>query len=287
LERRVLGRTNLEVSVFGFGGFLLNGTSAAEASEIVAEAVERGINYFDVAPSYGNSESRLGPALEEHRDRVVLACKTQKRTREEAAAELRSSLATLRADHFDVYQLHALDNPDEIKVALGPGGALEAILEARDQGLVRYIGFSAHHQQSALALMERFDFDTVLFPVNWVYWLKGNAGRAVVHGAAAHNRGVIAMKALAHRKWRKEEESTCPNCWYRPLDSDPELASMALRFALSQPVHVAVSPADAGMLRLGIDLLDRYKPITDDEVEALQRRAQLLEPIFSTSTDDH
>jgi aryl-alcohol dehydrogenase-like predicted oxidoreductase len=157
MERRALGKTGQELSIVGFGGIVVMNVEPPKASRLVSEAVDRGVNYFDVAPSYGNAEERLGPALAPYRDRAFLACKTGKRGKEEAAQELRQSLARMQTDHFDLYQLHALTSMEEMEQALGPGGALEAFLEARDAGLIRYIGFSAHSVETALAAMDRFD----------------------------------------------------------------------------------------------------------------------------------
>src|SRR5690348_773023 len=139
MQRRPLGKTGEELSIIGFGGIVVSGMAQPDADAIVAEAFDRGINYFDVAPSYGDAEERLGPALEPYRDRVFLACKTGKRDREGAAAELRASLRKLRTDHVDLYQLHALAKPEDVAQAFGPGGALEAFQEARQQGLTRFL----------------------------------------------------------------------------------------------------------------------------------------------------
>lgn len=138
-------------------------------------------------------------------------------------------------------------------MALGPDGALGAFREAKDEGLIRFIGFSAHNEEAALRLMERFDFDTVLFPINWAYWLTGRRGEEVLRWAGGRNMGRIAMKALARRPWRDGEEKAKADfskCWYRPIYDDPEMASLALRFTLSRDVHVALSPGDVRMLRL-------------------------------------
>src|SRR5438105_1550464 len=142
IPKRAYGNTGIELSIVGFGGVVVMGMEQGDADRIVKEAFDRGVNYFDVAPSYGDAEERLGPALEGIRERVFLACKTGKRTKTEAAEELRESLRKLRTDHFDLYQLHALSSLEEVETCFGPDGAIEAFLEARDSGLTRYLGFS-------------------------------------------------------------------------------------------------------------------------------------------------
>ena len=137
MEKRLLGRTGEQLSVVGFGGIVVTDEEPQAASRLVAQAVDRGINYFDVAPSYGNAEERLGPALEPYRSNVFLACKTGVRTREEAAASLSQSLQHLRTDHFDLYQFHGVSKMEEVEQILGPGGAMETFLEAREKGLIR------------------------------------------------------------------------------------------------------------------------------------------------------
>src|SRR4051794_7840700 len=247
MERRPLGKTGQELSIVGFGGIVVMNAEPAEASRVVAEAVDRGVNYFDVAPSYGNAEERLGPALEPHRDRVFLACKTGKRTRDEAAAELRESLRRLRTDHFDLYQLHGMTTQADLETATGPGGALEAFVAARDEGLIRHIGFSAHNVDVALELMERFPFASILFPVNWTEYFNAGFGPQVVERAVQKGVGRLCLKAMARQKWPEGADKTAwPKCWYEPC-TDPAEASLALRFTLSQPVTAAVPPGEASL----------------------------------------
>lgn len=283
MEKRILGRIGREASIFGFGGVVVMGMEQSEANSVVAEAIDGGITYFDVAPSYGDAEERLGPALMPYREKVFLACKTIKRTKKEVEEELASSLRRLRTDHIDTYQMHALDKKEDIDTALGRGGALEAFIEAREKGLIRYIGFSAHTEEGALRLMDEYDFDSILFPINWVYWLKGGVGEKVLEKARSRNMACIAMKALAHRRWREGEERSYPNCWYRPIFDDPKLAELALRFTLSQPVHVAISPGDIRMLRLGMKICERFTPISSEELAFLSRAAEGLSPIFTVA----
>ena len=157
MQKRILGKTGEELSIIGFGGLVVCGTEQSEANAIVSEAIDKGVNYFDVAPSYcgGQAEERLGPALKEFRKAVFLACKTGKRDKEGAAAELHQSLKKLQTDYFDLYQLHAMTTEDDLQKAMGPGGAIETFVEAKEQGLVRYLGFSAHSAEIALSEVYR------------------------------------------------------------------------------------------------------------------------------------
>jgi aryl-alcohol dehydrogenase-like predicted oxidoreductase len=189
MQKRTLGKTGEQLSIIGFGGIVVTGVEPAEAERAVREAFDRGINYFDVAPSYGNAEERLGPALVGLREQVFLACKTGERTKAGAARELRESLRRLKTDHFDLYQLHAMTTPADLETAMGAGGAIEAFIEAREQGLARYLGFSAHSVETALALIDRFDFDTILFPINWVNYFQANFGPQVIEKARGKGMG--------------------------------------------------------------------------------------------------
>jgi len=280
MEKRKLGRTNERLSIVGFGGIIVMNEEPASASRIVAQAIERGINYFDVAPTYGNAEERLGPALEPYRESVFLACKTTKRTKEEAAAELHQSLRRLRTDHFDLYQLHAVTKLEEVDQIMGEGGAIEAFVEAREQGLVKHIGFSAHSEEAALVLLDRFNFDSILFPFNWVCWHQGHFGPRVLEKAQKKGVGVLALKTLAKRKWKEGETRKWPKCWYAPVES-PEEASLALRFTLSKPITASVSPSHAELLWWACDAAEQFKPLSEDEAAGIAEKSKSLEPIFS------
>ncbi len=279
MERRELGKTGEQLSIVGFGGIVVMNAEPAEASRLVAEAVDRGVNYFDVAPSYGNAEERLGPALEPYRDRVFLACKTGKRDKAGAAEELRTSLARLRTDHFDLYQLHALTSMEEMEQALGPGGAMEAFLEAREQGLIRHIGFSAHSVETALAAMDRFSFDSILFPTNYVLVYQANFGPQVVERAREKGVGRLALKAMARTQWADGQPRSFSKTWYEPI-ADPAEAELALRFTLSQPITAAIPPGEATLFRMALEIAERFRPLQAEETEELRRRANALQPIF-------
>jgi len=284
MEQRVLGKTGLKAGVFAFGGIVVMDTPQGEAGSIVAEAVDRGINYFDVAPSYGNAQNILGPALKPYRSKVTLACKTGAKTRAEAQKELENSLKLLETDYFDVYQLHGVE-PGDVDTVLGSGGAAEVLVAAKKKGLVRNIGITTHYDEVALKLMKAVDFDTLLFPINWACWLKNGLGRLALDEAAKRNMGRLAIKGLAYRA--KEQGDGYPKCWYRPIFDDPRLAELALRFTLSRDVHCAVSPGDVRMLRIGLSIVEKYNgappPLTPDELKELTEKAKQVENTIFTA----
>ncbi len=264
----------------GFGGIVVTNETPADSSRYVAEAVDRGVNYFDVAPAYGDAEERLGPALEPYRRDIFLACKTNKRDAAQAEQDFRSSLKTLRTDYIDLYQIHGIQTEQEVDAVLAPGGALSFFEELRRRGEIRHIGFSAHNEDAALRLLAAFPFDSVLFPVNWVTWHAGNVGPRIVQAAATRGTAVLALKALALQRWKEGEERTWSKPWYRPVSSAAE-AERGLRFTLSQPVVAAVSPGHMEHLRWACDAADRFTPLSEDEHDQLRREALEMEPIFS------
>ena len=280
IEKRSLGKTGEMLSMIGFGGIVVKDTNPGDASAVVKFAIDSGINYFDVAPSYGDAEIKLGPALEPYRKNVFLACKTTKRTKAESRAELEQSLKNLRTDHFDLYQFHAVTTLDEVNTILGPGGAMETYQEARKEGKIRFIGFSAHSVEAALALMDRFDFDTLLFPVNYGTWYAGNFGPQVLARAREKKMGILALKAMAKGEWPQGADKTkYPKCWYEPF-SDPEDVRMGLRFTLSHPVTAALTPGEEELFRLALSLSDRLQPLTDPDIKIIKEKALKSEPLF-------
>ena len=280
LERRALGRTGERLSILGFGGIVVMNAATKEASNRVAEAIDHGVNYFDVAPSYGNAEDMLGPALEPYRKHVFLACKTTERSRDGAQRELDRSLQRMRTDHFDLYQLHAVATRDDVEKIFAPGGALETFVAARKAGKVRFLGFSAHSVEAALELIGRHDFDTILFPTNFGTWHAGHFGPQVLAAAQAKQMGILALKAMARGPWPKEaKRDAYPKCWYEPL-SDPADAMMGLRFTLSHPVTAAIPPGDETLFKQALDLALRFSPLKDDEVRAIKEKALAGVPLF-------
>ena len=279
IEKRSLGKTGEKLSAIGFGGIVVNGATTAQASARVKEAIDYGVNYFDVAPTYGNAEEMLGPALKPYRKDVFLACKTVERRKEGARKELEQSLKYLHTDHFDLYQLHGVTSLEDVDTIFSEGGAMETFLEARKEGKVRFLGFSAHSVEAALALMDRFDFDTLLFPFNFATWYAGNFGPQVMEKAKEKGMGILALKAMARRRWEEGEKRTNSKTWYKPLSS-PEEASKGLRFTLSHPVTSAIPPGHEDLFSLALRLAVDFKPMDKEEIIEIKEMGLKTEPIF-------
>jgi predicted aldo/keto reductase-like oxidoreductase len=280
IEKRALGRTGEKLSMIGFGGIVVMDATTEQAAARVKEAIDHGINYFDVAPTYGNAQEMLGPALEPYRKDVFLACKTMERTKEGARKELEQSLEYMRTDHFDLYQLHAVTSMDDVETILAKGGAMETFLEAREEGKVRFLGFSAHSVEAALALMDRFDFDTILFPFNFATWYAGNFGPQVMQKASEKKMGILALKAMAWRPWEEGEEHTTGNkTWYKPLPT-PEEANQGLRFTLSHPVTAAIPPGHEDFFSMALALAKDFSPMNPEEIKAIKEKGLKTEPLF-------
>lgn len=279
MQTREYGSTGERLSIIGFGGIIVSGVEASEASRYVGEAYDRGVNYYDVAPTYGNAQEMLGAALAPYRKNAFLACKTTQRTAEGSRKELEESLRLLRTDRVDLYQMHSLNTEEDLATAMGPGGALETFTQAREEGKTRYLGFSSHSAEVALKLMDQFDFDSVLFPVCWVNYFRSGFGPQVIEKAESKGMGRLALKALAQGKVPEGERKKWTKCWYQPIE-EPVLADLALRFALSQPITAAVTPGEGHFLSMALDIADRFTPITEAEMAELERQAATRTPLF-------
>ncbi len=281
IPKRRLGKTGADLSIIALGGMLVMDTEQTFANNIVAEAFDRGINYFDVAPQYGNAQQKLGPALEPYRKRSFLACKTLMRDKDGAAEQLDDSLRKLRTDHVDLYQFHAVTTKEDVEKIFGPSGAMETYQAARKAGKIRFIGFSAHSVENALSMLDHYDFDTILFPINFVLFSQANFGPQVLARAREKGMGILALKSMAKTTWPEAQKQNHPNpkCWYQP-SALPEEASLGLRWTLSHPITAAVPPGDEKYFRLAMDVAQKFEPIKPEEEKALLARAQGVEPIF-------
>jgi aryl-alcohol dehydrogenase-like predicted oxidoreductase len=286
IARRPLGKTGEHLSMIGFGGIVVMDEDPTQSKNIVAEAVDRGVNYFDVAPSYGNAQERLGPALAPYRKNCFLACKTEGRTKDDSRKQLEESLRLLKTDHVDLYQFHALTKMSDLDKVLGPGGAMETMEAAKKEGKIRYIGFSVHSQETAVAAMDRYPFDTVLFPVNFVLFSQAKFGPQILAKAQEKNMGILALKGMAKTTWpaAKKKNHPEPKCWYQPA-AYPNEAALGLRWTLGHPITAALPPGEEKYFRLAMDVAQNYKPLEHHEEVALLSGAVGTEPIFHLGND--
>jgi predicted aldo/keto reductase-like oxidoreductase len=276
-----------KVSVVGFSGLGLTHDEQEVCTASVHEAFERGLNYYDVAPAYGKGtcETKLGLALQGlDRGRYYLACKTKKLDKDGARAELENSLKELRTDYFDVYQLHHLVKPADVQTALGPGGAVEMLVQAKQEGKIRAIGFSAHTTKAALAALRGFDFDTVMFPINYVEYYTRGFGVEVLALAKEKGTAVLSIKTMNAGAWPKGAERT-RKWWYRSLETQDDI-NLAYRWTLSLPgVVMGFPPSWMDLQAKAITAGMAYRPATEADAGKLQGMAKDCGSIFKREED--
>jgi aryl-alcohol dehydrogenase-like predicted oxidoreductase len=284
IARAPFGRTGHQSSRAIFGAAALSRVTQDEADRAVELVLDHGINHFDTAASYGDAELRLGPWMERIRGDVFLATKTGARTKAAARDELHRSLERLRTDRVDLWQLHNLVDADEWATALGPGGALEAAIEARDQGLVRFIGVTGHGVEVAQrhrAALERFPFDSVLLPYSYVLMRdRRYAADFEALAAACTERGVAlqTIKAITRRPWgdRTQDRAT----WYQPLE-DPDAIRLAAHWVLGRPEAFLNTVGDVAVLpRLLAEIETFAARPSEAAMQALVDR-EAMEPLFT------
>jgi aryl-alcohol dehydrogenase-like predicted oxidoreductase len=282
LPQRVLGRTGAKLSIVGFPGLALRHYEQDECTAGLHKAFARGVNYFDVAPAYGQGdcEIKMGIGLRGlDRGKYFLSCKTKMRDKAGAEEELNRSLERLKTDHFDLYQLHCLKHPDEVKQALGKGGAMETILKAKEDGRIKHIGFSAHTTKGALAAFGGFDFDTCMFPFNFVEYYAIGFGKPVIELAKKKNVGLIAIKPVSRGLWPEGMERN-PKWWYRPT-KDLRETGLAMRFTLGLDGMVTGIPISfLDILDTVIEACGEDRPNTAVEDKEIQQLALTCRSVF-------
>jgi aryl-alcohol dehydrogenase-like predicted oxidoreductase len=284
MEKRRFGGTGHMSTVAIFGAAAFYQSDQAEADTAMEQVIAAGVNHIDVAPSYGLAEERLGPWMARERDRFFLGCKTQERAREDATSELHRSLERLRIDRFDLYQLHAVTTMEELDQVTRPGGALEAILEARQAGLTHSIGITSHDVQAPIVLLEalrRFDFDSVLFPLNFVQYTDSAYRRnaeELLRQCQARDVGVMVIKAIARGPWGDRPKTY--NTWYQPFDEADHI-QQAVNFALSMGITGLCTAGDVNLLPMFLKACENFTPMTAAQQEALVARGTEYEPLFA------
>lgn len=289
MENRIFGRTGTKVSFVALGGCGPGWVDQEEADEAVKLAMDNGVNMIDVAPTYGQAETRLKPWIEKYRNHFFIAEKTLKRNKRGAQRQLNKSLERLGAKYFDLYQFHAVASMDELNQILGENGAMEAFKEAKETELIKHIGITAHEDvrvlQRALELSD--DFDTILMPVYVGAMVNPNPVndfRPVLQIAHEKNVGVTAIKAICKGRWKSESTrgQNKYNTWYEPLDTQ-ELVDQAVWFTLSQEGVTTYSlPCDVRLWPLIFDAIKRYRKLNNEEQEQVinMARDKRFKPLF-------
>jgi aryl-alcohol dehydrogenase-like predicted oxidoreductase len=284
METRRFGRSGHLSTVAIFGAAAFWDVDQDQADESMRLVMEHQVNHIDVAPSYGQAEERVGPWLQKERDRFFVGCKTMERTRTGAAAELARSLERLKIKSFDLYQIHAITSMAELDQVTQPGGALEAALQARDAGLTRYIGITGHGVDSPAIFceaLERYDFDSVLFPLNYVQYanpvFRRNSEK-LLGLCQARDVGVMAIKSITRGPWGTKTQKY--TTWYEPFD-DAQQIQQAVNFTLSQPVTGICTAGDIQILPKVLQACENFTPMPVAVQQKVIREGESLEPLFA------
>jgi len=290
MKYRDFGRTGMKISAVSYGGIVSAGNfEGAHCPEVdqkgsdryVAWAIERGVNYFDAAPSYGDTELQLGRSLRPYRDKVHLSCKTLERDRKGAEKELKESLKLLHTDYLDVYQLHCISSNYDVEAAFAPGGVMELMREVKEKGIARNIGFSAHDEDAAIAMIERYDFDSVLFPFNWFMHMERGMGSRLLKVAKEKNMGILCMKSMIECSWSVKERyaSKYPKSWCKPIDTEDEAFCVAaMKYALSLGVDTLIPPGNFDNFSFAVEHINEClaNPLNDADRAFLAEKLQTV-----------
>ena len=277
------GRTGHLSTRTTFGAAAFWSTPQKEADAVLDVLLAQGINHIDTAASYGEAEKRLGPWMPRHRDRFFLATKTEERTRQGARESLHRSLDLLHTDHVDLFQIHNLSDPQEWEIALGPGGALEAFVEARAQGLTRFIGITGHGLNIAglhRKALERFDFDSVLFPYSYILMQIPHYAadvEALLRVCRERNVAVQTIKGIARSPWHDRPHTR--NTWYEPLEDQADI-DKAVQWVLGNAFAFLNTAGDIRLLPKVLDAASRFTARPSDEEMRALLSEQAMEPLF-------
>jgi len=278
MDLRRLGKTGYRIAPVAFGGIINTNEAQADADRYVACGVERGVNYFDVAPTYGNAEERLGNALKPHRKNIFLACKTLRRDAAGSKEDLIQSLKLLQTDYLDVYQMHAIKRDADVDKAFASGGAMETLRRAKEEGVVRKLGITAHSEECALRCLELYDFDSVLYTMNWAHGMLRNDGAKLSAACAEKDVGLLCMKVLAYSRWRADETRPDPRLWYKPVELGSPLALAAMKYCLSRGAHALVPPGNFAAFSYMLDNVEEAlaNPLSQADVDLLSAEAEKI-----------
>lgn len=284
METRRFGRTGHMSTIAIFGAAAFSKISQADADNVMEQIIEAGINHIDVAPSYGQAEERIGPWMPRERERFFLGCKTMERTKEGAWNEMQQSLKRLQTETFDLYQCHAITTMEELDAVTMNGGALEAFVEARREGLTKFIGITGHGADAPkiyLEALRRFDFDSVLFPLNFVQMANPEYRKyaeELIAACKAKDVGTMIIKAITRGPWG--EKTHTATTWYEPFDNLDEI-QRALNFALSYDVTGFCTAGDTRILPMVLKACENFTRLSNSELEEMIKSGKQYEPLFS------
>ena len=270
MEKRRLGRTGHESTVVTFGAYSVGYLDQDEADRTIQMVLDHGVNHIDIAPTYGQSMERVAPWMPEIRDSVFLGSKTRFRTRDEAWRDVESIMKRMNVEEFDLFQLHSVVNLHELDLATADGGALETLVEMREQGLTKWLGITGHGPYVPSTILEglrRFDFDTVMFPLNPAMARDADYHRdseALLAECATKDVGVQTIKMIARGGWGTEPRDC--HTWYDPHREQVDI-DRSLWWVLSQPMHTAPSSGEISLLPKVLDAAERFTPMTAEEQE--------------------
>jgi aryl-alcohol dehydrogenase-like predicted oxidoreductase len=284
METRRFGRTGHMSTVAIFGAAAFSNVSQEDADKAMERIIEVGVNHIDIARSYGEAELRVGPWMPRERGRFFLGSKTTVRTKEGAWKELQESLKRLQIEALDLYQIHAVTTMDELDAVTMKGGALEAFLEARQNGLTRFIGITGHGvnaPQIYLEALQRFDFDSVLFPLNFVQMANPEYreyAEELIATCKAKDVGTMIIKSITRAPWGNREHTA--TTWYEPFDNIEEIQP-AVNFALSYDITGLCTAGDTRVLPIMLKACENFTPLGDSEREEMISSGKQYEPLFT------
>lgn len=283
METRRFGRTGHLSTVAIFGAAAFWEIEQADADRTMELVIEAGVNHIDVAPSYGQAEMRVGPWMKTERGRFFLGCKTMERTKEGAWRELHESLGRLQTDHFDLYQCHAVTTMEELDSLFVKGGAMEAMTQAREQGLTKFLGITGHGVDAPriyLEALRRFDFDSVLFPLNYGQLALPDFRKhaeELIRVCRAKDVGTMVIKSITKGPWGEKQHTS--STWYEPFDKMEEIQN-AVNFVLSHDVTGICTAGDTRLLPMVLKACENFTRVDDKERESMIERGAQLEPLF-------
>jgi aryl-alcohol dehydrogenase-like predicted oxidoreductase len=283
ISKHLFGRTGHESTKMVFGGAALSRVTQEEADETLEVLLQYGINHLDIAAGYGEAELRVAPWLKKHPGHFFLATKTGERSYDGAKRQIHRSLERFGVERVDLIQLHSLADPIEWDTALSPKGALEACIEAREEGLVRFIGVTGHGSQIAathLRSLERFDFDSVLLPYSYIMMQDPHYAASfekVSEVCAERNVAMLTIKSIARRPWWGRERTRAT--WYEPFQEQSDIDS-AVHWVLGRPGIFVASPGDIHLMPKALDAASRFESVPDEETMREQRARLEMLPLF-------